>query len=188
MESKGVRYDLIDDETAPSDPGFADSMPSEHFLIAQKKKNEKKKSTGDLLTVTGKKNDGDDSDWSNSSTYKTSIKTGTGDVKDSFVFKLKKNPNYETYLEKVKEKPDFLKEPKFLSKNNFESVVIASYQRSGWTLLRKYIENLTGILTGSDGDVHTELDKQIQDMGMVGESIIFLRLINKIISMINIIH
>ena len=113
----------------------------------------------------------DRSDCSNKSAYKTSIKTGSGGVKDSYVYKIKRNPTYETYLEKTKVKPDFLKEPKFLSKNNFESVVIASYQRSGWTLLRKYIENITGVLTGSDGDVHTELDKQIVDMGMVGESI-----------------
>ena len=172
MEKRGAHFDLVDDETAPTEPGFADSMTSEHFLIAQKKKNEKKKSTGDLLGVPVKHDDGDDSDASNSSSYKTSIKTGAGDVKDSFVFKLKKNPTYQTYLEKTKERPEYLMTPKFLSKNSFESVVIASYQRSGCTLLRKYLENITGVLTGSDGDVHTELDKQIKDMGMVGESIL----------------
>lgn len=131
MEKTGGHYDLIEDDTAPTEPGFEEMMTSEHFLIAQKKKNEKKKSTSDLLGVKSKHDHGDDSDASNGSSYKTSIKTGSGDIKDSFVFKLKKNPTYQTYLEKTKERPEFLMTPKFLSKNTFESVVIASYQRSG---------------------------------------------------------
>lgn len=61
---------------------------------------------------------------------------------------------------------------KFLSKDPFENVALACYQKSGSTLLRKYLENITGIFTGSDGDVISELDKQLQEEGMIGESIL----------------
>ena len=176
MESKDYKFNIIEDEEDQSDDATYVRMTSEHFLLTQKKKNEKKKSTGDLLTETQKYKYDEGGGYPHNSEYSASKKIMKENLKNSLVFKLKKNPNYATYLEKVKEKPDFLKEPKFLSKNNFESVVIASYQRSGWTLLRKYIENLTGILTGSDGDVYTELDDQIQDMGMIGQSIAFLEL------------
>jgi hypothetical protein len=49
---------------------------------------------------------------------------------------------------------------------------MACYQRSGSTLLRKYLENLTRIYTGSDGDVKTHLDKQLFKIGLAGESIL----------------
>jgi hypothetical protein len=39
-------------------------------------------------------------------------------------------------------------------------------------LLRTYLENITKVITGSDGDIYTELDKQLKDAGLVGESIL----------------
>lgn len=34
------------------------------------------------------------------------------------------------------------------------------------------MENITGVITGSDGDITTELDRQLKDSGLVGESIL----------------
>ena len=49
---------------------------------------------------------------------------------------------------------------------------IPSYQDSGSQLLRKYIENVTYILTGSDRDTHSKLGKQYtQELGFEGEGI-----------------
>ena len=60
-----------------------------------------------------------------------------------------------------------------MSKNQFEKVALPSYHSSGSTLLRKYIENITRILTGSDGDVHSKLDKQLKIEGLMeGEGIL----------------
>ena len=93
-------------------------------------------------------------------------------MKEGYVFRKKLNPRYETYLEKTKEKPEYLEHPKFLSHNHFEKVALACYQKSGSTLLRRYLENITGVITGSDGDTTTALDKQLKDSGLVGESIL----------------
>ncbi|CAI2367336.1 unnamed protein product [Moneuplotes crassus] len=80
-------------------------------------------------------------------------------------------PTYETYLQESKEAPKFLNSPKFLSKNVFEKVAIPSYQSSGSTLLRKYIENITCILTGSDG-CHKSHNKRLKHVGRLnGEGI-----------------
>lgn len=81
-------------------------------------------------------------------------------------------PTVETYLAKDKELPKGYIKPKFLSRNCFEKVAIASYQDSGSELLRKYIENTTYILTGSDRDTKTVLGKQYQcDQGFEGEGV-----------------
>jgi hypothetical protein len=45
-----------------------------------------------------------------------------------------------------------------------------SYPRSGNTLLRKYLENITGIVTGGD-TIYAKLDKELVDSGLVGEGI-----------------
>ena len=39
---------------------------------------------------------------------------------------------------------------KYLSVNWFEKVALASYPRSGNSLLRRYIENISRVITGSD--------------------------------------
>ncbi|CAI2369703.1 unnamed protein product [Moneuplotes crassus] len=81
-------------------------------------------------------------------------------------------PTVETYLSQDKGLPKVYIKPKFLGRNCFEKVAIASYQGSGSSLLRKYIENITYILTGSDRDTSTVLGKQYQcDLGLEGEGV-----------------
>jgi hypothetical protein len=46
--------------------------------------------------------------------------------------------------------------PTFL-KGLHEKIAFTSYSRSGNTLLRKYLENITGVVTGSDGDLRHSL-------------------------------
>ena len=50
-----------------------------------------------------------------------------------------------------------------------EKVILTSYPRSGTTLSRKYIENLTRIYTGSDCDVRRPLNRKLLEMGLAGE-------------------
>ena len=73
------------------------------------------------------------------------------------------------FLEKTTEIPDHILEPKYLSKNVFEKVVLASYPRSGNTLIRKYLEDITGIPTGSDFDQAFKRPHNLIDMGLKGE-------------------
>jgi len=49
------------------------------------------------------------------------------------------------------------------------TILLSSYPRSGNTMLRKYIEKLTGIYTGSDCDIKRNLNRQLLEMGMKGE-------------------
>ena len=49
---------------------------------------------------------------------------------------------------------------------------MSSYPRSGNTLLRNYCEKITGIYTGSDCDIKRKLNKQLKDMGLLGEGIV----------------
>ena len=46
-------------------------------------------------------------------------------------------------------------------------IALSSFPRSGNTMLRKWIEQLTGLTTGADADLLTVLD--LQGMGMFGE-------------------
>ena len=62
-----------------------------------------------------------------------------------------------------------MNEAKYLSKNLFEKVVLTSYPRSGNTLLRKYLEDITAIITGSDWDIRRKLNYDLIEMGMRGE-------------------
>ena len=48
---------------------------------------------------------------------------------------------------------------------------MASYPRSGNTLLRAYLEKIMGLATGSDGDITRKLIKQLMDKGFVGEGL-----------------
>lgn len=165
--------DLRDeDETCPDEPAFDTNASSEHFLKAQAEKNRKGRSDNNLLSPNGGKDEDSDSASSNNSRYRTCIRTSDGGIKDDYVYKRKLNPRYETFLSNDETLPGYMGKAKFLSKNYFERVVIACYQRSGSTLLRKYIENITHIITGSDGDVHSELDRQLKDAGLVGECIL----------------
>jgi hypothetical protein len=84
-------------------------------------------------------------------------------------FRIKQCPNYSFYLQKTDKIPSHISTPKYLSKNFFEKVVLTSYPRSGNTLLRKYLEDITGIITGSDWDVKRKLNNDLIEMGMLGE-------------------
>ena len=69
---------------------------------------------------------------------------------ESLLYESELNPTYEMFLQKTTEIPEHMLEPKFLSKNVFEKVILASYKRSGNTLMRKYLEDITGVITGTD--------------------------------------
>lgn len=84
-------------------------------------------------------------------------------------FKMKMNPTYEFFLQKSSEIPAHLNVSKYFSKNLFEKVVLTSYPRSGNTLLRKYLEDITSAITGSDCDVKRKLNNDLVEMGMRGE-------------------
>jgi hypothetical protein len=47
--------------------------------------------------------------------------------------------------------------------------VLASYPRSGNTLIRSYFERITGIITGSDHNTELKLNKELFELGMTGE-------------------
>jgi hypothetical protein len=49
--------------------------------------------------------------------------------------------------------------------------MLASYPRSGNTLLRGYLEKILGIATGSDSNLDSKLIKQLFDDGFVGEGL-----------------
>ena len=66
---------------------------------------------------------------------------------------------------KFKTKPNYRWGARFLSKNLFEKVVIASYPGSGATLLRRLIEDITKVTTGSDCDLKEKLDRNPKDEG-----------------------
>jgi hypothetical protein len=53
-----------------------------------------------------------------------------------------------------------------------EKVILASYPRSGNTLIRSYIEKITKICTGSDHNTDLKLNKDLFELGMTGEGII----------------
>jgi hypothetical protein len=49
---------------------------------------------------------------------------------------------------------------------------LASYPRSGNTLIRSYIEKITGVITGSDHNTHLKLNRDLFELGMAGEGVI----------------
>lgn len=50
-----------------------------------------------------------------------------------------------------------------------EKVILASYPRSGNTLIRSYLERITGLITGSDHNTELKLNKELYELGMTGE-------------------
>ena len=79
--------------------------------------------------------------------------------------KLKKYLNIIRSKFKFKIKPNYRWGARFLSKNLFEKIVIASYPGSGATLLRRLIEDITKVTTGSDRDLKEKLDRDLEDEG-----------------------
>lgn len=57
-----------------------------------------------------------------------------------------------------------------------ETITLNSYVRLGNTMSRAYLEKITGLLTGADGDMTSELVRVLQDMGFDGEGIIDKRM------------
>ena len=53
-----------------------------------------------------------------------------------------------------------------------DGVVMSSYPRSGNTLLRSYIEKITGLVTGSDTDISHGLNKALLTAGLQGEGLV----------------
>lgn len=60
----------------------------------------------------------------------------------------------------------------FLNGSPFQAVSYTSYPRSGNTFLRKYLENITGIATGSDQLMKFTLNVTLQYSGFKGEGIV----------------
>lgn len=56
-------------------------------------------------------------------------------------------------------------------KERQDLVMLASYPRSGNTLLRAYIEKITGLATGSESSLGGSLNKQLMDLGFEGEGL-----------------
>ena len=48
-----------------------------------------------------------------------------------------------------------------ISPDDQETVILASYPRSGNTLLRAYVEKIMGLVTGSDCDIEKKLNKEL---------------------------
>ena len=58
------------------------------------------------------------------------------------------------------------------TENDLDAVVLTSYPRSGNTMLRKYLEKIMGLVTGSDADMGKRLNREIMKMGLPGEGIV----------------
>ena len=80
--------------------------------------------------------------------------------------------NEKLYNEKVADDSFGRTQAKFLSKGLSDAISYTSYPRSGNTMLRKYLENITGIATGSDQIMKFTLNVSLQYQGFKGESIV----------------
>ena len=56
-------------------------------------------------------------------------------------------------------------------KTPIPQVLLVSYPRSGNTLLRAYLEKITGLVTGSDCDITKPLNYALYQAGLQGEGI-----------------
>ncbi len=52
-----------------------------------------------------------------------------------------------------------------------DTISMASYPRSGNTLLRTWVERITGIYSGSDGNNTAALHQALWDIGLEGEGV-----------------
>ena len=91
------------------------------------------------------------------------------EIMNASQFKGELNPTYEFYLMKTNEIPGHIAEPKYLSINPFEKVIINGYPRSGNTMIRKYLEDITGTITGTDSDNRRGLSSFLIDKGFKGQ-------------------
>lgn len=64
--------------------------------------------------------------------------------------------------------PITVADPQFTSEAK-QKVLLASYPRSGNTLIRSYLEKVTGIITGSDHVLDLKLNRDLFELGMAGE-------------------
>jgi len=53
-----------------------------------------------------------------------------------------------------------------------DTVIMASFPRSGNTLLRAYLEKIMGLTSGSDCDITKKLNKDLMLMGLAGEGLV----------------
>ena len=53
-----------------------------------------------------------------------------------------------------------------------DTVIMASYPRSGNTLLRAYLEKIMGLTSGSDCDILKKLNNDLMHMGLAGEGLV----------------
>lgn len=76
------------------------------------------------------------------------------------------------YRQLIKEGSLFGPQARFLSGKPQAAISYTSYPRSGNTFLRKYLENITGIATGSDQLMKFSLNVELQYSGFKGEGIV----------------
>ena len=77
------------------------------------------------------------------------------------------------------EVPENISKPQFhfldIENNEAEdqdTVIMASFPRSGNTLLRAYLEKIMGLTSGSDCDITKKLNKDLMLMGLAGEGLV----------------
>ena len=54
---------------------------------------------------------------------------------------------------------------------HFDQVGLTSFSRSGNSMLRAYLEKITGLATGSDGDLKKKMVADLMKDGLVGEGL-----------------
>ena len=91
--------------------------------------------------------------------------------KDPSFYDLEFVPTPKMLLSKDFSKRDIemLSTAKFLPQNHFERVVFDSYSRSGNSLFRKYLQETSGIITGSDVPPEHPLSLVLVSGGLAGE-------------------
>ena len=101
--------------------------------------------------------------------FEDEFKTEFNDAQPQ-VFRMKASPNAKIFLSKTDKIPKYLNvEPKLLSKNLFETVLLASFPGSGNSLLRHYLQSITKILTGSDDIINKDQIKNQNSDGFIGD-------------------
>lgn len=79
----------------------------------------------------------------------------------------------ENYRKHYPPRPQAQKHARFMEISEYtETVALASYPRSGNTLVRHLLERITGIYTGSDTRPLRFLAEDLRDRGLLGESVV----------------